>query len=240
MKNSSPRLARRHRPRGNMLLLVLAAVIVVIVGAVLAWWFLGRGTGEGAPQVLVNRVSRGPYDYVVIEQGEVESASNLELRCEVRSRGGGGGGGGSGGGGGGTTIIDVIAEGTRVTGPAVAEDPVIDPLARLEELPPRDLHGNAIEAVRSKFPGSTIKSVKRIIAPKDQKDPPYDYQIVVETSEGREANLGVKHGTRLVLLDSSTLDQERVTQLIKVNGQKSLVAQAENTLKASKIALLEY
>lgn len=238
MKTLSPRPRRHHRPRGNTLLLILAAVVVVIIGAVLAWWFLGRGSGDSAPQVLVNRVSRGPYDYVVIEQGEVESASNIELRCEVRSRGGGGGG--SSGGGGGTTIIDVIAEGTRVTGPAVAEDPVIDPQARLEDLPPRDLHGNAIEAVRGKFPGSTIKTVQRIIAPKDQKDPPYDYRIVIETAEGREATLGVKHGTRLVLLDSSTLDQERVTQLIKVNGQKSLLAQAENTLKAAKIALREY
>jgi RND family efflux transporter MFP subunit len=206
---------------------------------VLAWWFLGRGSGDGAPQVLVNRVSRGAYDYVVIEQGEVESASNIELRCEVRSRGGGGGGGGSSGGGG-TTIIDVIAEGTRVTGPAVAEDPVIDPQARLEDLPPRDLHNNAVEAVRSKFPGSTIKTVQRIVPPKDQKDPPYDYRIVIDTAEGREAILGVKHGTRLVLLDSSTLEQERVTQLIKVNGQKALLAQADNTLKAAKIALREY
>lgn len=242
MKNASPRSSRpcrnASRRRGNTLLLVLAAVVVVIVGAVLAWWFLGRGSGDGAPQVLVNRVSRGAYDYVVIEQGEVESASNIELRCEVRSRGGGGGGSSSGGGG--TTIIDVIAEGARVTGPAVAEDPVIDPQARMEDISPRDLHQNATEAVRSKFPASTIKSVQRIVAPKDQKDPPYDYRIVIDTAEGREAILGVKHGMRLVLLDSSTLDQERVTQLIKVNGQKALLAQAENTLKAAKIALREY
>jgi HlyD family secretion protein len=242
MKRSSPPSSSSHSsPRqGNTLLLVIAALVVIAVAALLAWWFLGRSAGDGTPQVLINRVSKGPYDYVVIEQGEIESASNIELRCEVRSRGGGGGGSSSGGGGGGVTIIDVIPEGTRVSGPSVVEDPILDPQWGLEELAVRDIHDSAVAAVRAKFPNCTISSAKRIIPGKDQKDVPFDFQVVVVTNENQEVVAGVKLGTQLVKLDSSTLEQERVTQLIKVNGQKSLVAQAENTLKAAEIALKEY
>jgi multidrug resistance efflux pump len=230
------------RRNGNTLLLVIAALVAVAVIALLGWWFLGRGGNDGAPQVLISRVSKGPYDYVVIEQGEVESASNIELRCEVRSRGGGGGGGGSsgGGGGGGITIIDVIPEGTQVTGPNIVEDPSIDPEAGLEETFVRDVHNNAIEAVRARYPNCAIKAAHKIVPAKDQKDVPFDYQMLVETNDGREVLLGVKMGMLLVRLDSSVLEQERVTQLIKVNSQKSLLAQAENLLKSAKIAKTEY
>ncbi|HEX5105149.1 MAG TPA: efflux RND transporter periplasmic adaptor subunit, partial [Pirellulaceae bacterium] len=57
------------------------------------------------PQVITNVVSRAPFEFVVIEQGEVESANATELRCEVKSRGTGGGG---------ITILEVVPEGTMV------------------------------------------------------------------------------------------------------------------------------
>jgi HlyD family secretion protein len=146
--------------RGNALTLVVAACVVVGGLALGGWWILGRGSKDPTPQFLLNTVSRGSYDFVVIEQGEVQSASNIELKCEVRSRGGGGS---SSGGGGGVTIIDVIPEGTLV-----------------------------------------------------------------------------QPGDVLVRLDSSSLEQEKVTQQITVNSKQALVIQAENTLAASQIARREY
>jgi len=240
MKRSSPGRHPSPTRRGNTTMLVVSALVVVAVGALLTWWFLGRDGNDGAPQVLLSRVSKGPYDYVVIEQGEVESASNIELRCEVRSRGGGGGGGGSSGGGGGITIIDVTPEGTQVVGPAVLEEPAVDPQWTFEEVEPRDVHGNAADPVRIKYPGCTIKTARKVVPAKDQKDIPFDYLLTIETGDNRELSLGVKLGTLLVRLDSSTLEQERVTQLIKVNSQKSLVEQAKNSLDAAEIALIEY
>jgi multidrug efflux pump subunit AcrA (membrane-fusion protein) len=142
------------RRQGNTFTLVVVGLVLVAAIALLGWWFFLRDTGKKGPQVITNTVSRGAYEFVVIEQGEVESANATELRCEVKSRGAGGSG---------ITILEVLPEGTAV-----------------------------------------------------------------------------KEGDVLVKLDSSSLDQELVTQQIKCNSQQSLVVQAQNTLEAAKIARTEY
>src|SRR5437868_6850795 len=112
------RQARYVRRNGNTLTFAIGSVGAVAVLSLIGWWTFGGVSGDETPEFLTTEVSRGAYDFVVIEQGTVESATNTELRCQVRSRGGGGGGGdrGSGGGGGGssTTILDVVPEGTMV------------------------------------------------------------------------------------------------------------------------------
>ena len=140
------------------MMVTVAALVVVAAAAFLGWWFFGRAGKKVGPRVLVNKVARGSYDRVVLEQGEVESANNIELKCEVKSRGGGGSSGG-----GSVSILEVVPEGTMA-----------------------------------------------------------------------------QAGDILVRLDASNLEQEKVTQQIKCNGQQSLVVQAENTLKAAKIARTEY
>jgi multidrug efflux pump subunit AcrA (membrane-fusion protein) len=54
---------------------------------------------------LTDVVKRGPYKHEVIEQGEVESSNNVEIRCELRARSVTGPS---------TSIIDVVREGTQV------------------------------------------------------------------------------------------------------------------------------
>jgi multidrug efflux pump subunit AcrA (membrane-fusion protein) len=142
--------------RGNVFLLTLVVIVIVGALALLGWWFFLRDTGPQGPQVITNTVSRAPYEFVVIEQGEVEAANATELKCEVKSRG-------AGGTGGGITILEVLPEGTPV-----------------------------------------------------------------------------KEGDVLVKLDSSALEQERVTQQIKVTSQKALWETAKNTLKAAEYARTEY
>ena len=48
-------------------------------------------------------VTRGPFDHIVLEQGEIESSSNNEVKCAVKARGYSG-----------TPIISVLDEGTLV------------------------------------------------------------------------------------------------------------------------------
>src|SRR5690606_6021997 len=50
----------------------------------------------------------------------------------------------------------------------------------------------------------------------------------------------VEPGEVLVRLDSSGLEQERISQQIVVNTSESLVIQSQNTLDAAKIARIEY
>jgi len=60
--------------------------------------------------------------------------------------------------------------------------------------------------------------------------------IISVTPEGTH----VEPGDIVVELDSSSLEQERTTQLISVTGQKALHVQAENKLAAAQIARREY
>jgi len=113
----SPRKFRRplgNRRRGNTFTFSAAAIAVVAVLSLGGWWFFGRAGADEGPELIPTTVSRGPYDFVVIEQGTIESANNIELRCEVRSRGGGGGSSSSSMGGSSTSILDVVPEGSIV------------------------------------------------------------------------------------------------------------------------------
>ena len=61
-------------------------------------------TADADPaQVLVHTVERGEFISLVTESGDVESASNVEVRCEVKSVGGGP-----------TTILEIVEEGMLV------------------------------------------------------------------------------------------------------------------------------
>lgn len=80
-------------------------VALTVIGAPLAAWrflpsFLHR---ETVPNVLTAEVTVGPFINRVLEQGEIESSSSVEVRCEVRSRTSGG-----------TNILEIVTEGTRV------------------------------------------------------------------------------------------------------------------------------
>ena len=56
------------------------------------------------PDLIVDTVNRGAFDHIVLEQGELESSSNVDIICEVRSRSGSQG----------TPILWVVDEGTSV------------------------------------------------------------------------------------------------------------------------------
>ncbi|MCA9265636.1 MAG: HlyD family efflux transporter periplasmic adaptor subunit [Planctomycetales bacterium] len=53
--------------------------------------------------ILTHTVASGPFEHNVVEEGEVESSSNIEIRCEVKTLNSSG-----------ITILDVLEEGTYV------------------------------------------------------------------------------------------------------------------------------
>lgn len=138
--------------KGSTVVTILI-VLLVLSGIAVGTWLYFRGSGEVETEdVITKAVIRGPFEHIVLEQGQVESSSNVEIRCEVESRNPGG-----------TEILSVIDEGSQV-----------------------------------------------------------------------------EEGDKLVELDSTSLEQDRVQQQIVCNTSQAVVIQAENTLRAAEIARTEY
>ena len=79
-------------------------IVVLVVAAV--WWFQSGNRNAKIDAPLLTSLTRGPYEHIVLEQGEIESSENIEVRCSVQNR--------SGGNSPSTTILDVIPEGSTV------------------------------------------------------------------------------------------------------------------------------
>lgn len=89
--------------RGVSKLQVVLALALAAGMGLMAYAFMSRPDPKRVERPLTKVVGKGPFEYVVLEQGEIESSSNVEIRCEVKSRGMSG-----------ITIIDVVPEGTVV------------------------------------------------------------------------------------------------------------------------------
>lgn len=69
-----------------------------------AWWMLAGGEdGESLPEVLFEEVVRKEFRLEIVEPGEIESAHNVDVRCEVKSRNSSG-----------VNILEIVPEGTKV------------------------------------------------------------------------------------------------------------------------------
>ena len=84
---------------------VVAALCCIGMLLLVGWYLMHNLQLPESEPPLLSEVIRGPYEYDVLEQGEVESTNNVEVRCDVKSRSGGGTS---------TTILDVITEGSQV------------------------------------------------------------------------------------------------------------------------------
>lgn len=82
----------------------VSVALVALCAPLAAWNFLPNFFHrEAAPNLLTAEVTSGPFINRVLEQGEIESSSSVEVRCEVRSRNSSG-----------TNILEIVPEGTRV------------------------------------------------------------------------------------------------------------------------------
>ena len=100
-------LAGRRRGGTPMFVMIGLAVAVGLVGG-LAWLLMRGGGDDLTATPLLAAVARGPYEHIVLEQGEVESSNNVEIRCEIKARAGASSVGPT------TSVIDVIPEGEYV------------------------------------------------------------------------------------------------------------------------------
>ena len=96
----------KRRNGGSTLFFVVGMVVLLVVVGGIAWFALRSSTADAKDTPLLTTVERGPYEHLVLEQGEVQSSNNVEIRCLVRSR--------SSGSDRSTSILEVIPEGTVV------------------------------------------------------------------------------------------------------------------------------
>ena len=100
---SLSRSASRRR-RGVSSRLFMVAVPALLAVPAIAWFLWpGRSLGNRDADATVHTADRSRFVHETIERGNVESASNIEIRCEVQSKGTTG-----------TTILEIIPEGTYV------------------------------------------------------------------------------------------------------------------------------
>jgi multidrug resistance efflux pump len=106
MEHNRPRPSFRGIRRGVSTTAILSFIVLGGMLAATGWYFTGRATQQADParNSLLATATQGVFRHSIIERGELESASNIEIRCEVQSSGSST-----------TTILWIIPEGTIVT-----------------------------------------------------------------------------------------------------------------------------
>jgi HlyD family secretion protein len=98
-RNRRRSAARRN---GVVIPLIVAALLAVGGLASLIYFTYFSGSNDKTVDLILKPVVRGEFVAKVIDQGEIQSAENIEIKCQVGSRNGT------------VQVIDVIAEGTKV------------------------------------------------------------------------------------------------------------------------------
>src|SRR5690606_25278385 len=95
------RSATQRSGSGTLLVFSFLAAAALLFSGI--YYYFSSSGGESGPIVLTDKVRRGPFEHIVLEQGEVESSGNVDVICEVQSRNSAG-----------TAILWVIDEGSQV------------------------------------------------------------------------------------------------------------------------------
>ncbi len=95
----------KHKMRNGFVKLTIVVALVLCGSVVVGSLFFNKGNRQvaAATNALTYKVFRGEFVSSVNESGEIESSSNIEIRCRVKGNGRAG-----------TTVLKVVPEGTMV------------------------------------------------------------------------------------------------------------------------------
>ncbi len=105
MRRLLPACTYRRSARSGLSWIGISGVMSALIAVPLAA-FYAIPDGTWTPQdegPLTEKVKRASFIHELIERGDVESSSTIDIRCEVQSRGSSG-----------TALLEIVAEGTRV------------------------------------------------------------------------------------------------------------------------------
>lgn len=92
-------MPRRNRGGGGLIFGVLLLVSLVAGGLVLTGNIPGLASSDSGAAILTVVVTEGPLEVTVTEDGEIESADPVELKCKVE---------------GGAEILEIVPDGTKI------------------------------------------------------------------------------------------------------------------------------
>lgn len=101
----SPKIKNLRKPRCRGFAAAKAVIGLASGGVVVvAWWLLTGGESEEVlPEALFEQVVRKEFRLEIVEPGEIESAHNVDVLCEVKSRNSAG-----------VNILEIVPEGSQV------------------------------------------------------------------------------------------------------------------------------
>jgi HlyD family secretion protein len=100
-----PKIKNLRKPRRSGFAAAKAVIGLASGGVVVvAWWLLTGGESEEVlPEALFEQVVRKEFRLEIVEPGEIESAHNVDVLCEVKSRNSAG-----------VNILEIVPEGSKV------------------------------------------------------------------------------------------------------------------------------
>ena len=186
--SKSPRVFRSKPRRGIGKVLIILGLALVTIGGIVGYGVMARPDPTLLDRPLTKVVSKGPFEHVVTEQGEIESSSNVEIRCEVKARGTSG-----------ITIISVVPEGTVVEqGEELVE---LDSTALDQERIQQQIASNTAEAtaIQSKntFEAAKIAKIEYLEGTFKQDELLILSEVFVAEQNLRTAELAFRFAERL-------------------------------------------
>jgi HlyD family secretion protein len=212
-------LPRRHAA-GSTLLVVLGVLIVAAMVAGVIWFSTRSASNADLEGMLVEKVKQGRFVRLVIEQGDVESAKNMDIKSEIKSK--------TTGGGGGMTILRIVPEGTIVKkGDFVAQ---LDAAGLENELRQQEIKlstaKNAVEQskIGVSVAETTLKEYQEGTFKQEEKTVMNEL-LMAEEDLSRAKN---------TLEFSETLQAKGFSQELTLNADKFAVTKAEFALDIAK------
>jgi multidrug resistance efflux pump len=190
----------------------------VLVGGV---WVMLRGSGEDDGEgPLLQTVARGPFEHIVLEQGEVESSNSVEIRSEVKANNTSG-----------TAILEVVPEGTLVQQGDILVK--LDSSALERERQQQQITVNTSEALveqaKNAYESALIAKTEYLEGTLKQEEQVILNEIFVAEQNLKKAQLSYDSVKRLV--------SKGILTSLQLEGEQFAVNQAQNELNAANTKL---
>jgi HlyD family secretion protein len=214
------RALRRPQRSGKILIMALVFLALAGGGAYAYVQYGSKSRTNLAEQPLLETVRRGPFDHIVLEQGEIESSSNIDVVCEVKAKGTSG-----------TPILWVIEEGTYVKkGDKLVE---LDSSAFEDELTTQRIAVSGAEATVISSE-ALVKTAE--IALQEYLEGTYQSERKTILSEIAMAEQNLRKA-ELNLASAERMAAKGLLKSLQIEAEKFAVANSKNLLESAQARL---